>query len=312
MAEAQFTPGRGNIVGSLNSGLGSGVSLMERVQSMRIRDQQAQLAEQENARRQEQHEMLAPAQRAKATADIAEANAAVTGLEQAENSRKWANEMIPHARAEFDDIIRAEDPEMRAAAALRWIGAYGQLENVAAYSAEFKSKKDIAAKLHAEVVAINHLSQQIAGNKEVAQIRGDTAVEVATTRAAASDKISRYRAQLEEARAAGDSEAVQLYSNLLQKAQASPINTAYGSEQMQQKLEAARAAGDPDEIQFWEKRIKALTERGVRKGAGLDDPRAAALFGAPPAAPAPGKSAATPPATKQPAPVADPFKNLKL
>lgn len=315
MAEAQFIPGpgAGNIVGSLNAGINTGASLMARKQEMQLRERQAQLAEEEARRRQDQFEMLRPAMAAKATADIAEAGATVTGLEQAEKARTWANGILPQARSDFDDVMQMEDPDMRAAAALQWIGTYGQLESVASYSAEFKSKKDIAAKLHQEAVALRHLGVQIEGNKDIAKIRGDTAVEVAGTRAQAGDKIGRYRAALDEARASGDQEAIQLYSNLLQKAQASPINTAYGSEQMQQKLEAARASGDAEEVQFWEKRIRALTERGVRKGAGLSDARAGGIFDAP-AAPAAGTPAASPAPSPKPAaaPVSDPLKGIKL
>lgn len=310
MAEAQFIPGPGvgNLAGTLNAGLHAGQSFMERKQAMQLRERQAQLANEEAARRQEQYDILKPAMTAKAAADTAEAQAAVTGLEQTEKARAWASSIIPQARADFDDVMQMEDPEMRAAAGLQWIGTYGQLESVGAYANEFKSKKDIAAKLHQEATAIRHLKQQIEGNKEVAKIRGDTAVEVAGTRAQAGDKIGRYRAALEEARSAGDQEAIQLYSNLLQKAQASPINTAYGSEQMQQKLEAARAAGDTEEIRFWEKRINALTERGVRKSTGLSDPRAASLFGPAPAA---SSTPAAAPSPKPTAPVADPFKDIK-
>ncbi|WP_414664267.1 hypothetical protein [Horticoccus sp. 23ND18S-11] len=263
---------------------------------MRLRERQAQMQEEESARQQQKFQILAPAMRAKQAADIADAQTHVVGLEQTEAARAAASSVIPKARAEFDEIMQLSDPDSREQAGLEWIGRYGHLDNVQAYSKEFDAKKNVVAKMHTEATALRHLTQSIAGQKEVAKVRGDTAIEVAGTRAAAGDKIGRYRASLEEARQAGDDEGVALYENLLQKAQASPINTAYGSEQMQRKLEAARAAGDPEETAFWEKRIKALTERGVRKGLGLDDPRAAAFLAAPVAGP--GTSASTPPTPK--------------
>ncbi len=328
MAEAQFIPGSGNIVGALNSGIGTGASLMERSQAMRLRERQAQIAEEENARRQHQFEVLKPAMAAKATADIAEARAAVTGLEQAETARSWANKILPQARADFDDLMQLTDPDARELAGIKWIGTYGQLESVAAYATEFKSKKDIVAKVHTEAATVRHLTQQIEGQKEVAKIRGETAAEIATTnagsrietaqiRATSSDKIARLRQNLQEARDAGDSEGVSLYSGLLQKAQASPINTALGSEQMFQKLEEAKADGDADEVAYWEKRVRALTERGVRKPSRIDDPNIRAWLDRSPApAPAqgtlPGPPTSTKPAQKAPGAPADPFANIKL
>lgn len=307
MAEAQFIPG-GNptdISGAFNSGLGTAQSMMERVQSMRVRDQQAQIAQQEEARRQAEFAILKPAMAAKATADMAEAKAHVTGLEQTEAARAAASEIIPRARAEFDALMQLEDPNMREAAGLQWIASFGHLENVGAYNKEVAAKKEIVAKMHMEASALRKLQLDINGQKEVAQIRGQTALAVADTRATAGDKIGRLRASLEEARSAGDQEGVTLYTNLLQKAQASPINTAYGSAQMHTKLEEARAAGDPEEIQFWEKRINALTERGVRKPIGLDDPRAKAFLGE---APVPN---ATTPQAKAPQRVRVKLEDLK-
>lgn len=328
MAEAQFVPGPGigNIAGSLNAGLQTGSSLMARKQEMQLRERQAQLAEEEAQRRREQYDLLRPAMAAKASADIAEAGATISGLEQTEKARAWAHSMIPQARADFDALMQLSDPDARELAGIKWIGSYGQLESIGDYAAEFKSKKDVVAKVHTEAAALRHLSQQIEGQKEVARIRGETAAEVATTaagsrieiaqiRAAAGDKIARLRQNLQEARDGGDAEGVQLYESLLQKAQASPINTANGSEQMRQKLEAARVDGDPAEIEYWEKRVRALTERGVRTPSRLEDPGVRAwLDGSPATAPqaAQGSQPAPASTTKTPAaPVADPFKNIK-
>lgn len=317
MAEAQFIPGggAGNIVGALNSGLGTSASMMERMQARRIRDQQARQQAEAQERERQKFEILAPAMRAKSAADVIEAQVSVQGLEQTETARASATAIIPQARAEFDEIMQLADPDIREHRGLEWIGRYGHLDNVSAYSKEFAGKKDVIGKIHQEATALRHLTQQIAGQKDVAKLRGEAAVEVAGTRAAAGDKISRYRAALDEARQANDPEAIELYSNLLQKAAASPINTALGSEQMQRKLEDARAAGDAEEISFWEKRINALTQRGVRKPTGLEDPRAKAWLdglngGAKPAAAAP--AAAAPKPTTGAAPVADPFAKIKL
>lgn len=311
MAEAQFIPGAGagSIVGALNAGLETGASMMDRAQQRRLNEEADQRAREEEARRADQAAILRPALIEKANADVAEAKAHVAGLEQTERARAAASSLAPTARQEFDAIMQMPDADERELAGIRWVARYGQLENIATYSKEFQSKKEMVAKMHTEAAALRQLTLKIQGDKDVAKLRGENAIKVAGTRAEAGDKIARYRSELEAAREAGDEEGVALYSSLLQKAAASPINTAYGSEQMQQKLEAARAAGDPEETAFWEKRIKALTERGVRKDPAELADALSKGFGAAPGT-APAAPAAAAPSAKTPP--ADPFSKVKL
>lgn len=262
MAEAQFS---GYDTRAVTDGLSSGLSLMERSQQMRLRQQQATQSAAAEEDRKKRETIMMPVMLAKAKADVLELAVHVGGLKQTEEARAQALTTLPTARSDFDGLMQLADPDAREQAGLEWIGKYGQLANVAAFKDEFTTKKDVIAGIHQEAMTLRHLGQTIEGQKEVANIRAAAAVETAGVRVEAGDKVARYRKQLQEATSAGDEEGVALYSSLLQKAAASPINTAYGSDQMRQKLEEAKANGDPDEISFWEKRIKALNSRGVKQ-----------------------------------------------
>lgn len=177
MAEAQFIPGQGagNIIGALNSGIGTSASLMERAQARQVREQQMRINEEENDRRRQEFEVLAPAVRAKALADLKKVEVDVKGYEQAELARTSAMTMLPTARAIFDDLMNLEDPDMRSTAALQWVGQYGHLGNIAEFENEFNSKKDIAAKLYTEASALRTMKLKSEQELEEARIRGENA-----------------------------------------------------------------------------------------------------------------------------------------
>jgi hypothetical protein len=302
MSEAQFIPGEG--AGNITGGLNAGMSMMERAQSIGLRNRQAAIQAAQDARAQQESELaqnreraLAPVYAIQDKYKIAKGTSDIAGLAQTEQLRLDAQTALPQARAAFDDIMRLGDPQERGKAAFEWTAKYGHLSNLAELHDEFSAKNSTAMNVlnHSQAMEVlgsrlkasDELVKQRGDNAvEVAKLRGDAAVEAARVRATASDKVERYRSSLAQAREAGDEEGTKLYSDLLSKATASPINTANGSDQMQQRLQAAIADGDPAEIAFWKKRITALTERGVRKGVGLDDPRAAALFGPPVSDPA--------------------------
>jgi hypothetical protein len=321
MAEAQFIPGggAGNIVGALNSGLGTGMSMMDRVQSMRIRDQQLGLNQAQDDREAERLDMerqkfavLQPALEVKAKADIAQANATVAGLKQSEEARLKANILYPKAIAEFDAMMDLEEPNMREAAALKWLGQYGHLENIQQFSKEFSSFKNIVGTIHKEATALRALTKRQEGAEALAGIRANNATEIATIRSKYGDKAGVWYEKLQQARADGDTEAIDLYTSLLDKARAGSTNTAYGSAQVFQELEEARKRGDPGPIALWEKRAAMLQPRAGKNPTATIEGILNGLGDAAPAAPAAATKGPTTKPAAAPAPVADPFAKIKF
>lgn len=306
MAEAQFQPGgpANAIPNALNTGLETGLSMMDRASRRRM-------AEETHAMQMQQEEILRPVREAKANADIEAAKAHIIGLKQTEDASAAVNAIVPQARADFDEMLQLADPDFREQAAYEWIGKYGQIANVKTFAGEWGAKKDIVAKIHQDASTLRMLSLKTETEKEAIAARGETATGVATIRADATRDAAMTRAHgatpeavklreaVTQARDSGDEQGAADFEAILKKRGFIPDQKKLKLEKLRELRQLAKDDGDTDGVKEYSDAIAkevALTVDPIKQKVASMIPGGDARN---PATPSPSPA----PAPKAPAPM---------
>jgi hypothetical protein len=282
---------------------------MDRVQARRIRDQQAQLAQEQAQRDADKFNILRPALQAKATADVAAANNAVAGLQTTEQMRAQAHEEMPGFRDEWAQASQIDDPSERVRAMSGVLGKAAKYESVGELKPEIDMWKNVFAgqaiteRTLAAVDARNQASADAATEKashdrEMADLKAKHAKELQDIKNAAPKGTYTYLVQaMQDARDAGDEETANLLDAQIKKRNhiAQPYSDAERIKTLDDEANAAEADGNPALAKSMRDRIKYLTKRG---GSGDREAKLQAILGvgggaapAAPVSPKPGKTA---------------------
>lgn len=289
--QPQFMPANapGSAVASGLDALNSARSYMDRVSQNRRAEEVHKIKMRETA-------ILMPVIQAKARAEEARANAEVSGLVQTEQSRAWANEILPQSRQEFDSILQIPVVEDREQAAIEYAGKYSQLANIKELSGEMRAKLEIVASIISDAQGLRRLKEQSQARLNEIDALGRAKVAEIGARNAnpARNEFMSLMQGLSEAKTAGDAEAETFYRDRLNK-------LSYISPARKQKVEALlelRRQAEED----WDDEAVLVYNRAIEKETTITtDPVKAAI-----ASKIQGSAATPAPATPRPAAVVQP------
>jgi colicin import membrane protein len=242
MAEAQFIPGgpASAIPNALNTGLETGLSMMDRASRRRM-------AEEAHALQMQQQEILRPVREAQGRADLAAAKNKLASMEQIEGMRAAAHEEMPQIRAEWEAASQLNDPMGRSDAQNKVLGRATKYEMVAELKPEVDRMK--------EVWSTGHITARTLANTQGITERQ---TELANIRAQAKAEADAAAGELKKQLAEQKAEADRLKQELVNKGKKDVATTRAGGqyEHLLRSYQDAVEAGDEETASLLDAQIK--------------------------------------------------------